>query len=88
MFEHLLIKWCKKLDPQTGKTLSPAQISEKVKHFFQVYSANRHKMTVLAPSYHANGYGNEDNRYNLRQILYDTTWKFQFNQIDDIVEKL
>ena len=74
MFEHLLIKWSKKEDPETGLVFSPLQISQKVKHFFTIQSKNRHKMSVLAPTYHANAYGNEDNRYNLRQILYDSSW--------------
>jgi hypothetical protein len=28
-------------------------VAEKVKHFFKYYAINRHKMTVLTPSYHA-----------------------------------
>ena len=66
MFEHLLVKLSKKKDQVTGKVMSPKEIADKVKQFFLIYSKNRHKMTVLPPSYHANAYGNEDNRYNLR----------------------
>jgi NAD+ synthase (glutamine-hydrolysing) len=38
--------------------------SEKVKRFFYYYSLNRHKMTVLTPSYHAENYSPEDNRFH------------------------
>jgi len=59
-----------------------------VKRFFYYYSANRHKMTVLTPSYHAENYGTDDNRFDLRQFLYDTKWEVQFEQIDKVVEFL
>lgn len=36
-----------------GGRLTPSEVAEKVKHFFKYYSINRHKMTVLTPSYHA-----------------------------------
>lgn len=32
------------------------QIAEKVKLFFFEYARNRHKMTTLTPSYHAEAY--------------------------------
>ena len=32
------------------------QIGEKVKYFFKMYAINRHKTTVLTPSYHAGVY--------------------------------
>lgn len=57
MFERLLHLWSDK---------SPREIAEKVKKFFFFYSVNRHKMTVLTPSYHAESYGTDDNRYDLR----------------------
>lgn len=43
--QNLCHKWCGKL--------TPSEVAEKVKHFFKYYSINRHKMTVLTPSYHA-----------------------------------
>lgn len=58
------------------------QVADKVKHFFQCYSINRHKMTVLTPSYHAEGYSPDDNRHDLRQFLYNALWPWQFNCID------
>jgi NAD+ synthase (glutamine-hydrolysing) len=57
MFERLLFKW-----PQ----VEPKEVAAKVKRFFFYYSVNRHKMTVLTPSYHAEAYGTDDNRFDLR----------------------
>ena len=54
MFTKLLGEW--------GSTLSPTAIADKVKLFFRKYSINRHKMTVLTPSYHAENYSPDDNR--------------------------
>ena len=76
MFERLLFNW---------PHLSPRLIAEKVKRFFFYYSINRHKMTVLTPSYHAEAYGTDDNRFDLRQFLYDSKWELQFSEIDKIV---
>ena len=45
ILQNLCYKW--------GTKLSPAEVAEKVKYFFKYYSINRHKMTVLTPSYHA-----------------------------------
>jgi len=79
MFERLLFKW---------PHLSARTVADKVKHFFHFYSINRHKQTVLTPSYHGEGYGLDDNRYDLRQFLYDIKWEVQFKAIDEIVEKI
>ena len=65
--------------------LPPPQIAEKVKHFFRCYSINRHKMTVITPSYHAESYSPDDNRFDLRQFLYNNTWSWQFAAIDQEV---
>jgi NAD+ synthase (glutamine-hydrolysing) len=89
MFERLLHNWTQ-LNPryEGDKIMSPRTIAEKVKRFFRYYSINRHKMTVLTPSYHAEAYGTDDNRFDLRQFLYDTTWELQFREIDKIVVQL
>ena len=65
MYRQLLIEW-----PQC----SPQEIFEKVKLFFDYYGINRHKMTVLTPSYHAESYSPDDNRFDLRPFLY-LGWK-------------
>ena len=88
MFEELLVKWAHKIDSKTGKPLSSEAIAEKVKKFFRYYAMNRHKMTTLTPSYHAEAYGNDDNRFDHRQFLYDTAWTHQFAQIDMIVKSM
>jgi hypothetical protein len=43
--QNLCIRW-------HGR-LTPAEVAVKVKDFFKYYSINRHKMTTLTPSYHA-----------------------------------
>ncbi len=43
-------------------TKTPQQIADKVKLFFFEYARNRHKMTTLTPSYHAESYSPDDNR--------------------------
>lgn len=58
-----------------------------MKFFFAKYSQNRHKMTTLTPSYHAESYSPEDNRYDLRQILYNSWWPWQFKRIDQLAEE-
>lgn len=77
MFLKLLQLW--------GKSLTPAKIAEKVKRFFYYYAINRHKMTTLTPSYHAESYSPDDNRFDFRQFLYNVKWPRQFKTIDDIV---
>uniref|UniRef100_A0A8C6UV26 Glutamine-dependent NAD(+) synthetase n=1 Tax=Neogobius melanostomus TaxID=47308 RepID=A0A8C6UV26_9GOBI len=62
--------------------LSPAEVAEKVKRFFRMYSINRHKMTTVTPSYHAEVYSPDDNRFDLRPFLYNTRWSWQFRAID------
>ena len=68
--------------------LSPRVIADKVKRFFVYYSINRHKMTTLTPSYHAEQYSPDDNRFDLRPFLYPTRWGRQFQAIDTRVEAL
>ncbi|XP_021905095.1 glutamine-dependent NAD(+) synthetase isoform X1 [Carica papaya] len=80
MFKNLCYKW--------GAKLTPLEVADKVKHFFKYYSINRHKMTVLTPSYHAESYSPEDNRFDLRQFLYNARWPYQFRKIDELVREL
>ncbi|CAL8404472.1 unnamed protein product [Boreogadus saida] len=70
------------------ETLSPTQVAVTVKHFFRRYSVNRHKMTTITPSYHAESYSPDDNRFDLRPFLYNTRWGLQFRCIDDEVSKM
>jgi NAD+ synthase (glutamine-hydrolysing) len=57
----------------------------QVKHFFTSYAINRHKTTVLTPSYHAENYSPDDNRFDHRQFLYRVTWPWQYKRIDELV---
>jgi NAD+ synthase (glutamine-hydrolysing) len=60
----------------------PEVIAKKVKRFFTLYANNRHKQTVLTPALHSETYSPDDNRFDHRQFLFDSEWKWQFSQID------
>jgi NAD+ synthase (glutamine-hydrolysing) len=75
MFRKLRVIW---------SHLSPMEVAVKVKRFFFYYSVNRHKMCTITPAYHAEGYSPDDNRFDLRQFLYNTKWTRQFSVIDDM----
>uniref|UniRef100_A0A1A7WZD9 Glutamine-dependent NAD(+) synthetase n=1 Tax=Iconisemion striatum TaxID=60296 RepID=A0A1A7WZD9_9TELE len=68
--------------------LSPTEVAQKVKLFFRRYSMNRHKMTTMTPSYHAESYSPDDNRFDLRPFLYNTRWPWQFRCIDNQVSQI
>lgn len=78
MYQHLVSEW---------HQLTPKQVAEKVKRFFFYYSINRHKMTTLTPSYHAETYSPDDNRYDHRPFLYNAAWTWQFARIDALVSQ-
>ncbi|KAB0799157.1 hypothetical protein PPYR_07037 [Photinus pyralis] len=67
---------------------TPKEVSEKVKHFFRCYAINRHKMTILTPSYHTESYSPDDNRFDHRPFLYRANWSWQFRAIDKQLECL
>lgn len=66
----------------------PSKIAERVQQFFKFYSINRHKSTTLTPSYHAESYSPDDNRFDHRPFLYNVGWPWQFRSIDAIVDEL
>jgi NAD+ synthase (glutamine-hydrolysing) len=72
----------------TWRSLAPSEVAAKVKRFFFYYAINRHKLTVLTPSYHAENYSPDDNRFDLRQILYNSSWTRQFDSMDASVRQL
>lgn len=78
MYRKLCVYW---------NHLEPIQVAAKVKKFFFYYSVNRHKMCTITPAYHAEGYSPDDNRFDLRQFLYNVQWTRQFRVIDSLVEK-
>lgn len=45
-------------------------------------------MTTLTPSYHAEAYSPDDNRHDLRQFLYNTSWPRQFSCIDSLSTRM
>jgi NAD+ synthase (glutamine-hydrolysing) len=73
--------------PAARPMLTPSAVSAKVRRFFFYYAANRHKLTTLTPSYHAESYSPEDNRFDLRPFLYNTQWTRQFKIMQQLVEQ-
>ncbi|EFJ48782.1 hypothetical protein VOLCADRAFT_90620 [Volvox carteri f. nagariensis] len=69
------------------RTLDPGDDEPQVKDFFRFYSINRHKATVLTPSYHMESYSPDDNRYDHRQFLYNVRWPWQFKRIDELAAR-
>lgn len=65
--------------------LTPAQVAEKVKRFHFYYAINRHKQTVLTPSYHAEQYLPDDNRFDLRPFLINPRFSWASKKIDMFV---
>lgn len=80
MFSKLVHEW--------SGHFTPTEVAEKVKRFFFYYSINRHKLTTLTPSYHAESYSPDDNRFDLRPFLYNASWSWQFKRIDRAAEAL
>ena len=78
MFRKLCVQW--------RDHCTPRQVATKVQRFFYFYALNRHKMCTLTPSYHAEGYSPDDNRFDLRQFLYNTKWIRQFGIMNKLVE--
>lgn len=78
MYNHLVAEWTH---------LTPLQVAEKVKRFFFYYSINRHKMTTLTPSYHAENYSPDDNRFDHRPFLYNAAWTWQFERLDALAAR-
>jgi NAD+ synthase (glutamine-hydrolysing) len=68
------------------KALPGSVIADKVKRFFRYYAINRHKVTSLPPALHVESSGCDDNRYDLRQFLYNVAWSRQFKAIDEAVD--
>jgi NAD+ synthase (glutamine-hydrolysing) len=65
-----------------------SETASKIKSFFYFYGINRHKSTVLPPSYHMSAYSPDDNRFDLRPIVYNSGWELQFENIDAYVLEL
>ncbi|WPK26608.1 hypothetical protein PUMCH_003966 [Australozyma saopauloensis] len=63
-------------------------IAEKVKKFYFFYAINRHKMTTMTPSYHAEQYSPDDNRFDLRPFLINPRFPLASKNIDSIVSEI
>jgi len=61
------------------------KVAQKVKDFFFFNVITRHKMTTLTPSYHAENYSPDDNRFDLRPFLSNPAFDVQFSAIDELV---
>uniref|UniRef100_A0A0N5C0S3 Glutamine-dependent NAD(+) synthetase n=1 Tax=Strongyloides papillosus TaxID=174720 RepID=A0A0N5C0S3_STREA len=75
-----------KLSHLWGKKMSQEEVANKVKLFYRRYAINRHKCTVLTPSYHVTTYSNDDHRNDHRPFLYPD-FKMQFDKIDAAVKE-
>lgn len=51
------------------RPMEPNEVYKKVERFYTMHMRNRHKMTTLTPSYHAENYSPDDNRFDLRPFL-------------------
>lgn len=80
MFVKLLHMW-------SGEK-TPRETADKVKKFWWYYAVNRHKQTVSTPSYHAESYSPDDNRFDLRPFLINPGFYWARKKIDEIVETL
>jgi NAD+ synthase (glutamine-hydrolysing) len=78
MYQKLVLVW---------NHLSPLVVAEKVQRFFFFYGINRHKMCTITPAYHAEAYSPDDNRFDLRQFLYNKNWDRQFNIMNDLAKQ-
>ncbi|KAG7239516.1 hypothetical protein INR49_028843, partial [Caranx melampygus] len=71
-----------------GMTYSELSVIGRLRKISKMYSVNRHKMTTVTPSYHAETYSPDDNRFDLRPFLYNSRWTWQFRCIDTQVSQL
>lgn len=76
MFRKLLYVW---------KDTKPTEVMGKVKLFFVKYAINRHKTAVITPSLHCESSSIDDSRFDLRQLLYNTKWTYQFGQMKEFL---
>ena len=41
----------------------------------------------MTPAYHAENYSPDDNRFDLRQFLYNVRWPRQFRKVDELASQ-
>ena len=80
MFNHL-----RTIHPE----ISAAYQFSRVAFFFKKYATNRHKMTILPPTYHGTEYNSDDHGFDVRPFLYGQwAWQWQLKRIERDIEKL
>merc|ERR1712156_1344288 len=75
----------KRVQGELAPVAFDGQVAQKVKDFFFYNAINRHKMTTLTPSHHAEDYSPNDNRFDLRPFLQPAGFDVQFAAIDAAV---
>eukprot|EP00913_Durusdinium_trenchii_P000564 g520.t1 len=50
------------------------------------WTGPQERMTTLTPSYHAENYSPDDNRFDLRPFLFPAAFEAQFEAIDEVVK--
>lgn len=68
--------------------LTAEEVATKVMRFWWFYAVNRHKMTTMTPSYHAEQYSPDDNRFDLRPFLINPSFQFGRKKVYELVEKI
>jgi NAD+ synthase (glutamine-hydrolysing) len=86
MFTKLAASWGRPV-ALGGQGMPLSEVQAKVRQFWWHYAINRHKMTTLTPSYHAEAYGTDDNRFDLRPFLCPARFEWQFRAIAALVAK-
>lgn len=67
--------------------MQPKEVFKKVERFFTMHMRNRHKMTTLTPSYHAENYSPDDNRFDLRPFCYKLPLSYQWRDTKAMVDR-
>jgi NAD+ synthase (glutamine-hydrolysing) len=78
---------CLRGDSRADTTAMAVELAELIKRFYRRYTRNRHKLTVLTPSLHAETYSPDDNRFDHRQFLFPPMLE-QFECIDEMVSRI
>ncbi|KAF0990780.1 hypothetical protein HZS_5759 [Henneguya salminicola] len=88
MFNVLLDEWSRmsRKNPSALTIVDPKDIAVKVKKFFTKYAANRHKTVILAPAIYLCNTSLDGRYYDMRPVLYNVLWTWQFKCIDRWLE--
>ena len=89
MFQRLVGQWTTTAAGEDTKGMTPREVATRVKRFFHYYAVNRHKMSTLTPSYHAESYGPDDHRHDHRFLVYPPFYdSLAAKKIDALVEEM